>query len=130
MDSAKSILRSLVLSTQNIQKAISKYSTETGVRRVQQHSLIQLESEFETIIEVSRAMIEALSKPRLRRRFMLDVHSTNWLSNTKPEACLDTLRKMGDLLGSEREVSSLNAAIELYLDQKAHFDLLLTTDIW
>lgn len=151
MDSAKNILYSLVVDTQKVRNGISQYSTTRGVRQVRQHSLIRLEFEFETIINVSRAILEALSNPRLCRHYLLDDRFVDWLSSTEPDTCLDTLRRMDVLLRSQREVlavpvfrspgfagssifsaceeEDVNGAIALYRDHKAHFHFLLTMDI-
>jgi hypothetical protein len=145
MDSAKNVLHSIVLATQQVRNATTQYSTTRGVRRVRQHSLVRLESEFQTIANASRAILKVLDDPLLCHHYMLDVRLVDWLSSTEPELCLDALREMGKLLSVEREVQgfsgftptgsaceedNIHAAIVLFHVHKAHFYFLLTTDIW
>ncbi|KAF8548194.1 hypothetical protein OG21DRAFT_791341 [Imleria badia] len=144
MDSAKSIVRTIVLATLHVQNAIARYSTTRGVRQVRQHSLIQLELEFQTIVDASRAIIEVFDDPLLCRHYMLDDRLVDWLSGPKPETCLDALKEMERLLNIDHEVQAfsgftpmrtgyqeddINMAITLFYAHKAHFHFLLTTDI-
>ena len=145
MDSAKSILHSIVLATQHIRNAITRYSTTRGVRQVRQHSLIRLEFEFQTVIDASRAILEVFDDPLLRRHYMLDDRLVDWLSGLEPEMCLNTLREMERSLNIDHEVQvfsgftptrtgyqedDINVVIALLYAHKAHFHFLLTTDIW
>ena len=145
MDSAKSILHSIVLSTQHVRSAIARYSTARGVRQVRQHSLIRLEFEFQTIVDASRAILEVFDDPSLRRHYMLDDRLMDWLSGPEPDKCLNTLKEMEILLNIDHEVQvfsgftptrtgyqedDINVAIVLFYAHKAHFHFLLTTDIW
>jgi hypothetical protein len=145
MDSAKSILHSIVLATQHVQNAVARYSATRDVRQVRQHSLIRLEIEFQTIIDASRAILEVLDDPFLRRHYMLDDRLMDWLSGSEPNMCLNTLREMERLLNIDHEVQAfsgftptrtghqeddINVAITLFYAHKAHFHFLLMTDIW
>ena len=145
MESAKSILHSIVLATQHVQNAIARYSTTRGIRQVGQHSLIRLEIEFQTIINASRAILEVLHEPLPRRHYMLDHRLMDWLSGPEPDMCLNALREMERLLNIDHEVQvfsgftptrtgyqedEINVAITLFYAHTAHFHFLLTTDIW
>lgn len=147
MDSAKSVLQSIVLATQQVRHATSRYSITRGVRQVRQHSLIRLESEFQTIVDASQAILEILDNPRLCRHYMLDDRLVEWLSNAEPETCLDTLREMEKTLNIrvDHEVQifseitptryaceedDINAAIMVFYAHKAHFHFWLTADVW
>lgn len=145
MDSAKSVLHSIVLATQFVRNTIARYSTTKGVRKVREHSLIRLESEFQAIVDASRAILEVLDDPLLRRHYMLDDRLVDWLSGSEPEMCLETLKRMEKLLNIDPEIhvfsgftptrtgcqeDDVNVAIALFYTDKAHFHFLLTTDIW
>ncbi|KAF8552326.1 hypothetical protein OG21DRAFT_151486 [Imleria badia] len=145
MDSAKTILHLIELAAQQVRNATARYSTTKGVRKVRQHSLIRLESEFQTIANASRAIIKVLNDPLLSRDYLLDDRLVEWLSGTEPETCLDALSEMGKLLSIEREVQAfsgitptrsaceeddIHAAIVLFHSHNAHFHFLLATDIW
>jgi len=144
MDSAKNVLHSIVLATQQVRNVTTQYSTVRGARKVRQHSLIRLESEFQTITNASQAILRVLEDPLLCHHYMLDDRLVDWLSSAEPETCMDALREMGKLLGVGREVQgfsgfttrpaceedSLHAAIVLFHAHNAHFHFLLTTDIW
>ena len=145
MDSAKSILHSIVLSTQHVRSAIARYSTTRGVRQVRQHSLVRLESEFQTIIDASSAILKVFDDPLLRRHYMLDDRLVDWLSGPEPDISLNALREMERLLNIDHEVQvfsgfiptrngyqedDISVAIALFYSHKAHFHFLLTTDIW
>lgn len=145
MDSAKTVLHSIELATQQVRSATARYSTTKKVRKVRQHSLIRLEFEFQTIANASRAILKVLDDPLLCRHYMLDDRLVDWLSGTEPETCLDVLIEMAKLLSIEREVQifsgitppssaceedDINAAIVLFHSHKAHFHFLLTMDIW
>ena len=145
MDSAKSVLQSILLATQRVRNATTRYSTTTGVRQVGQHSLVRLELEFQTIADASSAFLQVFDNPLLRRQYMLDDRLMDWLSGPEPETCLETLIEMKKLLNTVHEVQAfsgftptrsrfqeddINTAIVLFYTQKAHFHFLLTTDIW
>ena len=145
MDSAKSILHSIVLATQHVRNAVARYSTTRGVRQVRQHSLIRLELEFQTIVDASRAILEALDDPFLRRCHILDDRLMDWLSGLEPETCLNTLKEMERLLNIDHEVQvfsgftptrtgyredDISLAITRFYAHKANFHFLLETDIW
>ncbi|KAI9566735.1 hypothetical protein HD554DRAFT_1091218 [Boletus coccyginus] len=144
MDSAKSILHSIVLATQHVRNTISRYSTTRGVRQVGRHSLIRFELEFQTIVDASRAILEAFDNPLLRRH-ILDDRLMDWLSGPEPETCLDTLSEIERLLNIDHEVQvfsgftptrigyqegDVSLAITRFYARKAHFHFLLATDIW
>ena len=147
MDSARSVLQSIVLVTQRIRNATTRYSTTTGVRQVgqSQHSLVRLELEFQTIADASIAILRIFDDPLLRRQYMLDDRLMDWLSSPEPETCLHTLTQMEKLLNVNHEgqvfsgftptrsriqEDDINVAIGLFCAHKAHFHFLLTTDIW
>lgn len=145
MDSAKSILRSIVPAAEHIRNTTARYSTTRRVRKVGQHFLIRLESDFQVIIDASRAILEVLDDSFLRRHYMLDDRLVNWLSGPEPEMCLDTLRGMERLLNIDHEVQvspefaqtgfgwqedKIRTAIMLFHANQTHFHFLLTTTIW
>ncbi|KAF8427221.1 hypothetical protein L210DRAFT_3652657 [Boletus edulis BED1] len=148
MDSVKSVLRSIVSATQHVQNAIAQYSTARGLRKTQQYSFVRLESEFQSISDTSRAILEVLDNPLLRRHYLLDDRLVDWLSDSEPETCLDTLKRMEGLLNIDHDdvqvfsgftpttrrtghgEDGINLAITLFYTRKAHFHFLLTTDIW
>ncbi|KAI9566724.1 ankyrin repeat-containing domain protein [Boletus coccyginus] len=145
MDSAKSVLHSILLATQHVRNAIARYSTARGVRQVRQHSLVRFELEFQTIVDASRAILEAFDDPFLRRRYILDDRLMDWLSGPEPETCLDTLNEMERLLNIDHEVhvfsgftptrtgyqeDDISLAITRFYAHKAHFHFLLVPDIW
>ena len=142
MDYAKSVLQSIVLSTQHVRNATSRYSTTRRVKKVGQHSLIRLELEFQAIANASRAILQVFDDPLLCRQYMFDDRLMDWLSGSEPETCLDTLTEMEKLLNIDQAFSGftstrcghqeddINTAIALFYTHKAHFHFLLTTDIW
>ena len=146
MDSAKSTLHSVELATRYIRNAIARYSSTTGLREVRQHSLVQIDSGFQTIIEASCAIIKVLDDPLLRRHYTRDDKKlVNWLSGPEPEICLGTLRGMERLLNIDHEVQefsgyapagsryqedNIHKAVVHFDTHKTDFDFLLTTSIW
>ena len=145
MDSAKSVLHSIVLATQHVRNATTLYSTTRGVRQVGQHSLIRLELEFQKIAHASRAILQVFDNPSLWDQYMFDDRLIDWLSGVEPETCLETLTEMVKLLNIDHEVQAfsgfnptrsgrqeddINTAVGLFYTHKAHFHFLLTTDIW
>ena len=145
MDSAKSTLRSIVLATEHIRNTTTQYSTTRRIRNVRQHSLIRLESDFQAIIDASRAILAVFDNPLLRRHYMLDDRLVDWLSGPEPEMCLDALRGMEGLLNIDHEVQAfsgftptrsgcqednIHRAIVLFHTHNVHFHFLLTTNIW
>ena len=145
MDYAKNTLRAIVLATEHIRNATSRYSTTRCVGKVGQHSLIRLESDFQAIIDASRAILEVFDNPLLRRHYMLDDRLVDWLSGPEPKLCLDTLQGMEGLLSIDHEVQifsgftptrsgyqedSIHRAIVLFHTHNVHFHFLLTTNIW
>lgn len=144
MDSAKNVLRLIELATQQVQNATTQYSSIRGTRTVRQHSLIQLEFQFQKIANASRAIQKVLEDVLLYHDY-LDGRLVDWLSGTEPETCLNALREMDKLFGVGREVQvfsgfpptrsaceedSIHAAIVLFHAHDTHFHFLLTTDIW
>ena len=145
MDHAKSVLQSIMLATQHIRNATTRYFTTRRVKKVGQYSLIQLELEFQAIADASSAILKAFDDPLLRRQYMFDDRLMDWLSTPEPEACLETLTEMKKLLNIDREEQAfsgftqtrcgnqeddINTAIGLFYTHKAHFYFLLTAEIW
>lgn len=144
MDSVKSIVHSIVLATQHVRIALARHPTTTkDVRQVQQHTLVVLNLELQTIADASRAILEVSDNPC--RRDMLDDRLRGWLCGSEPQTCLNALQEMRKLLNIDREVQpfsgftstgsghqedNINMAIGLFDTHRAYFHFLLTTDIW
>lgn len=149
MDTAKniSILRSIVQVTQVVQNATARrrYSNTRGIRQLRRHSLVRLESDFQTIVNATLAILKVLDDPLLRSHYMFDDRLKDWLLSTEPKTCLDALKEMAKPFTIGRgarafanviparstcEEDDVNAAIVLFQAHRGHFHFLLTTDVW
>lgn len=143
MDPTKRILTSLESTSRGIQTITAQYANGKDVRQVQGHSLLRLHMELQAIADACRAILKILDDPFLSRQYMIDDRLIDWLSDTEPKICLETLNGMQSLLKVDRGVHPFNttefscpegevivAAITLFYSREAHFHFLLTRDIW
>ena len=94
------------------------------------NTLIRLESDFQTIIDASRAILEVFDNPLLRRHYMLDDRLVDQLSSPEPEVCLDTLRGMEKLLNIEHEAQAFSGFTPTstgYQEDSIHMAIIVRT---
>ena len=144
MDSAKNTLRSIMQAAQRVKDAIAQYSSTTGFMQVGNHSLVQLESDFQTIINASRTILGVLDDQVLHSYYSRDDRLAHWSSSRESRNCLDTLQKMERLLNlddvpqalpgfapkmSVYDKDDIHRAVVLFRTHDAYFDFFLATPI-
>ena len=135
MDSAQKTLIDIASVSQRVVNTLTR---DTGCKTVESCRL-------DRIVVGSRSILEILNKKLLLQDHRVDSRLVDWLQSKEPQACLDTLNKMEDVLMKKVEYSVKNffkgsqsahakgkndEAIRLFQMNQGYFHFLLTTDVW
>lgn len=136
MDSAQKTLTAIVSVSQRLGNTLDRH---VGRKTVES-------SHLDKIAVGSRAVLEALNKTFLLKDGDADDRLVDWLNHKEPQACLQTLNKMEEILNKKVEYSvkslfraprsttqtqdKVGEAIRLFQMRRSYFHFLLTAGIW